>query len=143
MDWVAPVVSGVSAVLSLVALVYVARVTAHGNHEKWLREERVRAAIQLKLAVSRVRVEFSHPTEGTRTDGDTRGFDFAEVNSAMAHLEVVGSPGVASEVEALRNRLREFIRASSGNEPGWRERREALDARMDSIILLVRKEVVL
>ncbi|MCX5008299.1 hypothetical protein OHB05_37645 [Streptomyces sp. NBC_00638] len=142
MEWVAAVVSGVSAVLSLIAVVLVAKMTAHGDHEKWLREERVRSAIQLKLAVSRVRVQYSRPTGRVCPGSDALHFDFSEVNSAMAHLDLVGSPSVVSDVEGLRHRLREFVRASKDGEPEWRARRDALDVAMDRIVEIVRKDTI-
>lgn len=60
----------------------------------------------------------------------------------MAHLDLVGSPSVVSEVAALRHWLREFVRASTENKPEWRARRDTLDATMDNIVELIRKEMV-
>ncbi|WP_328507055.1 hypothetical protein [Streptomyces sp. NBC_00391] len=130
--------------LSLIAVILVARINAQDDHAKWLREERVRSAIQLKLAVSQVRVQFSRPGDGRRLDGGqpARAFDFAEVNAAMAHMDLVGSTGTVALVTELRGQLREFVRESTENRPGWRARREALDTTVDSIVETVRKDVV-
>ncbi|WP_406414891.1 hypothetical protein [Streptomyces sp. NBC_01614] len=143
MEWVSPVISGVSAALSLIAIVIVAKMTAQRDHEKWLREERVRSAVQLKLAVSRVRVQYSYPPEEVTPDSYANHFDFAEVNSAMAHLDLVGSPSVVTEVKNLRQRVREFVRAGKDGGTEWRARRDALDATMDRIIDIVRKDMFL
>ncbi|WP_143098868.1 hypothetical protein [Streptomyces sp. yr375] len=143
--WIAPVVSGVSATLSLIVVILVAKMKTQDDHERWLREERIRSVIQLKLAVSRVRSEYSRPHEVAQVDAGAlhHDFDFTEVNAAMTHIDVVGTQSAVSEVATLRRGLREFVRASSNSGPEWRAKRNALDATVNNIVELVRKDVVL
>ncbi|MEU5698675.1 hypothetical protein [Streptomyces aurantiacus] len=148
MEWISPVVSGIGAVLSLLAVFIVAKMHVQGEHTKWLREERVRSAIDLKMAVSRVRVTYSRPAAGRPSPSRTldqsspnSSFDFVEVNAAMARLDIVGSSRTVLQVATLRDKLREFVRASTENEADWRERRDAVDATVNSIVQSVRKDV--
>lgn len=142
MNWITPAMSGLSAVLSLIAVILVSRLNSRSEYRRWRREEQVQAAIDLKLAVARLRVKFSYPDEGSSVDGLADGFyDFSEVNAAMARVDLVGDTGAVNAVADLRAQLREFVKASSTKDANWRQKRMAVDGTVDHIVNLVRKEV--
>lgn len=142
MNWIAPLMSGLSAVLSLVAVILVSRLDSRSEYRRWKRDEQVQAAIDLKLAVARLRVKFSRPDEEPLADGLMDGFyDFSEVNAAMARVDLVGGGDAVDAVRRLRGQLREFVKASSSKDDSWREKRVAVDGTVDHIVSLVRKEV--
>ena len=142
MDWITPVMSGLSAVLSLVAVILVSRLSSRSEYRKWRRDERFQAAIQLKLAVARLRVKFSHPDEESAPDELTNGFfDFSEVNAAMARVDLVGGSEAMDAIKDLRTQLREFVKASTSKNINWRDKRVAVDRTVNHIVSLVRQEV--
>jgi hypothetical protein len=141
MSWITTVTSGLSAVLSLVAVVLVSRLDSRSEYRKWKRDEQVQAAIELKLAVARLRAKFSHP-DGSAPDGlETDFYNFSEVNAAMARVDLVGASDAVDAVKRLRVQLREFVKASSSKDASWPEKRAAVDATLDNIISIVRREV--
>jgi hypothetical protein len=142
MDWITPVMSGLSAILSLTAVILVSRLDSRSEYRRWRRDEQVQAAIELKLAVARMRVKFSHPDEDPATDGLVDGFfDFSEVNAAMARVDLIGNGDAVASVKDLRAQLREFVRACNSKDSDWRDKRMAVDGTVDHIVSLVRKEV--
>lgn len=135
--------SGTSAILSLVAVILVARLNSHNEHARWLREERVRSVAELKVAVSQLRVRYSHPSDReNQSDPSDKMFDFAAVNAAMARVDLVGSDATVSSVETLRCQLRQLIQASLNGNGDWRTHREAVDNTMSTIVGLVREDVL-
>lgn len=142
MGWITPAMSGLSAVLSLTAVILVSRLDSRSEYRRWRRDEQVQAAIELKLAVARLRAKFSHLDGPSAADGFTDGFyDFSEVNAAMARVDLVGGTCMVSAVADLRAQLREFVKASSTKDASWRQKRVAVDGTVDHIVSLVRKEV--
>lgn len=142
MDWIAPVTSGLSAVLSLIAVILVSRLDSRSEYRKWRRDEQVQAAIELKLAVARLRVKFSRPDGEPAAEELADGFfDFSEINAAMARVDLVGGSDAVDAVKDLRVQLREFVKASSSKDVNWRNKRVAVDGTVDHIVSLVRKEV--
>src|ERR1700761_1675643 len=124
MGWITPAVSGLSAILSLNAVILVSRLDSHSEYRRWRRDEQVRATIELKLAVARLRVKFSHSDEDSAADVFTDGFyDFSEVNAAMARVDLVGGTGVVEAVANLRVQLRDFVKASNTKDANWRKER--------------------
>jgi hypothetical protein len=142
MNWITPAISGLSAILSLTAVILVSRLDSRSEYRRWRRDEQVQAAVELKLAVARLRVKFSHPDEEFAADGlMDNSYDFSEVNGAMARVDLVGGTGVMDAVADLRAQLREFVKASSTKDVSWRQKRVAVDGTVDHIVGLVRKEV--
>jgi hypothetical protein len=91
----------------------ISRLDSRSEYRRWRRDEQVQAAIELKLAVARLRVKFSHPDEEPAADVLTDGFyDFSEVNAAMARVDLVGGTGAVDAVADLRAQLREFVRST-------------------------------
>ncbi|MFI0370849.1 hypothetical protein ACH35V_23510 [Actinomadura sp. 1N219] len=142
--WITPVISGIGALLSLVTVIFVARLNSSSEHRRWLREERVRAAVDLKLAVSKLRVAHSRPDPGDDRPEVNPGrlFDFAEINAAMGRMDLIGCPQTVTNVQVLRDRLREFVQASVNGDEAWRHKRTNLDNTVNDIIQLVRKDVL-
>jgi len=141
--WLAPLISAISAILSLAAVVIVARMNWRDEHRKWLREERVRSTLELKLAVSRVRVRFSRLDKGPKAleiAGDS--FDFSDINSAMARIELTGSAAAVEIVATLRRELREFVRLGVERSSEWRTQRELLDSTVDLLVETVRRDMI-
>jgi hypothetical protein len=135
--------SGIGAVLSLVTVIFVARMNSSNEQRKWLREERVRAAVDLKLAVSKLRVAHSRPEPGDDQPATTPSrFDFSEVNAAMGRMDIIGCQQTVATVQLLRGRLREFVQASVTGSDDWRAKRSSLDDTVNDIIQLVRKDVL-
>jgi hypothetical protein len=142
MDWIAPAMSGLSAVLSLVAVILVSRLDSRSEYIKWRRDAQVQAVIELKLAVARLRVKYSHSSEDLAAEVivDDK-FDFSEVNAAMTRIDLVGSRDAVNAVRSLRTQLREFVRAGNSRDDGWRNKRVVVDGTVDQIVSLIRKEV--
>jgi len=141
-EWLSQVMSGLSAVLSLIAVILVSRLDSNSERRRWKRDEQIQAAIELKLAVSRLRTKYSHPGDSAVAEDFADGrFDFSEVNAAMTKVDLVGSGATIDAVQTLRGQLREFVRASNAKEPEWRAKRMALDGTLDKIVSLVRREV--
>ncbi|GAA4232641.1 hypothetical protein GCM10022254_33090 [Actinomadura meridiana] len=140
--WIAPVMSGIAAVLSLVTVIIVARMNTSHEQRKWLREERVRAAVDLKLAVSKLRVAHSRPEPGDDPAATAKRFDFSEVNAAMGRMDIIGCQQTVANVQLLRGRLREFVQAGANGGDEWRAKRTSLDDTVNDIIQLVRKDVL-
>jgi hypothetical protein len=142
LEWLTQVMSGLSALLSLIAVIIVSRLDSHSERRRWKRDEQMQAAIELKLAVSRLRATHSHPGDGTVAGDLADGrFDFSDVNAAMTRVDLVGSGAAIDAVKALREQLRDFVRASNAKDPDWLARRMAVDGTLDRIVSLVRKEV--
>ena len=142
MNWITPLMSGLSAVLSLVAVILVSRLDSRSEYRRWKRDEQVQAAIDLKLAVARLRVKFScldGESEAERLGGGF--YDFSEVNAAMARVDLVGGGDTVDAVKELRVQLREFVKACKSKDANWREKRMAVDGTVDHVVSLVRKEV--
>lgn len=142
--------SGISALLSLVTLVVVALLNSKVEKNSWLRQERLACAVNLKLTVSVLRKNCQDYIRNPNDSAAIHGlFDFADVNSAMAALDLIGPTAIASDISALREELREFVAVTSSYsdiesdaEQRWKASRLLVDARVDSILSLVRAAIV-
>ncbi|MGK5441069.1 hypothetical protein ACSNN7_04445 [Micromonospora sp. URMC 105] len=142
-NWLSPAIAGVAAALSLVNVILISRLSSRTEHRKWLRDERVQAAMAVKLEVSRLRARHSRPNDRQETSPDRESqYDFSDINAAMARLDIVGSNEVVVEVQQLRAQLRDFVRSVSEDKNAWRQKREAVDRTVDRIVALIRRDVL-
>ena len=143
LNWLTPAVAGAAAVLSLVNVILLSRLSSRTEHRKWLRDERVQAAMAVKLEVSRLRVRHARSSDLQETSPNRESsYDFSEINAAMTRLDIVGSNDVVAAVQQLRAQLRDFIRSVGDGKDVWRDSREAVDRTVDKIVSLIRKDVL-
>lgn len=129
-----------SAVLSFTAVIMVARLNHRVERQQWLRDERVKSVVDLKLAVSKLRVRYSHVGRSLPgLDQGVEDFDFSEVNTAMAKIDLVGTTDMVADVNRLRKELRTFVQRATRKDSTWRESRDNLDKTVDRIVSATRK----
>jgi hypothetical protein len=105
------------------------------ERRRWLRDERRESAIGVKSAVSALRSECA---ARVRSNGE----DFTDVNTALAQLELTGSPEVSSLAEPIREQLRSLVRAANSDPGEFFELRDSLDLAMAKLLNAVRSSIL-
>lgn len=121
--------------ITTIIAIYLARLGSHFERARWLRQERIESAVELKASVARIRSELSVTArEGGRKSWTKTHPDFAEVNTSIARCELTSPPAESKALTELRTVLRTFIRAAEDGSDNWRDRRDELDSKLNEIL---------
>lgn len=141
MEWLALVLSAATAVLSTATVLLVWRLDSRGERKRWLRDARLSAALGLKSEISKVRDQHSPGGTRHRAPGFRGESGFAGVNTAMAEIDLLCGDPIRQDVSLLRVQLREFLRAARDESPDWREKRDAVDSTVTSVMSKIGDEL--